>query len=126
MTTNKNCSVRSRNTKHVEKFRVTEAQLTLSGLSPPGKGTGAARLVAGKSRKLCLFVGEKPLGGAKSLQYADAAVFSPPQPPISLISRPQGELEPRCFNTDQHLSFLIKCPRDARVAQCLDIVLSVG
>ena len=58
MTTNKICSVRSRNTKHVEKFRATEASLMLSGLSPPGSGTGEVPL-PGKFLETVLFVTEK-------------------------------------------------------------------
>ena len=37
-----------------------------------------------------------------------------------------GELELRYLCADQHLSFEIRCSRDARVAQCLDVVLTVG
>jgi hypothetical protein len=38
----------------------------------------------------------------------------------------QCELELRCLCADQHLGFAIQCPPDARVAQCLNVVLTVG
>jgi hypothetical protein len=62
---------------------------------------------------------------AKSLQYADSAASHRPGPLASTL-RPRDELELRCLNTDQHLSFEIQCPRDARVAPCLDVRLTVG